>query len=76
MTRTMYADLEALAVGLQDAYQKGIKAREDGKTINDVSFAPMEPYTPSEYVKEQSRLQAEGQQIARQEALQSEYRFS
>jgi hypothetical protein len=57
MTKTMYADLEALAVGLQDAYQKGIKAKEEGNTINDVSFAPMEPYTPSGYVIEQSRLQ-------------------
>ncbi|MDR2761064.1 MAG: hypothetical protein LBB88_00500 [Planctomycetaceae bacterium] len=75
MKRTMYANLEALADGLQDAYQQGIKAKE-GKKIVNVSFAPMKPYTPSEIVEEQNRIQVEGQQIARKEALQCEYRFS
>ncbi|MDR2344792.1 MAG: hypothetical protein LBE18_01875 [Planctomycetaceae bacterium] len=73
MKGKMYANLEALADGLQDAYQKGIKAKEE---IVTVSFAPMQPYTPSEIVEEQNRIQIEGQQIACKEALQCEYRFS
>jgi hypothetical protein len=68
----MYNELDR---DLQKSYRELCKARDDGKTINDIIFAPMEPYEPSEFVKEQSRLQAKSHQIACEKVKKSDIVF-